>query len=91
MPAFDFKGFLEKEFGRPSELRKTVKDYGLKPPPLNTVIRWYGRASVSAPWMAILISVGMIQKGEKFRPEKYVRKYRMRAPRASKETSGGAS
>lgn len=73
-PMFDARAFLTREYGSPKDVLRLFDSYGLPAPPLATIQKWYQRGSVSGAWLASLVCVLELERGQAVTLAHYLKK-----------------
>jgi hypothetical protein len=71
---FDARAFLRKEFGSAKDVLALFDAYGFDAPPIDTILKWYSRDSVSGRWLAILLGILELEKQQAVSLAAYVKR-----------------
>jgi hypothetical protein len=61
---FDANAFLTKEFGGAHNVLALFTRYGLDPPHVTAIEKWFQRGSVPGSWLACLVSLLELDRGQ---------------------------
>ena len=70
---FDSHSFLTRELVGPQNVLALFSAYRIRVPKVSTVEKWFQRKSVPGEWLALLLCVLEIERGEPVRLAKYLK------------------
>lgn len=69
---FDSHSFLTRELVGPQSVLALFSAYRLRVPKVSTVEKWFQRKSVPGEWLAVLLCLLELERGEPVRLAKYL-------------------
>lgn len=71
-PMFNAKNFLVEAFQTPTALVAFLRAYGVSPPQLDAVKKWFQRGTIPGEWLPVLLAVLELDSGHPISVQKHL-------------------